>query len=191
MSNATMMNNGTVSTSKRGLRWVAAGLVLAISATVALSAWAMPGGGHGRHGGGMGGMGSHGMFMGSPEHMGRGIDRMLDGLNATEAQRAQIKQIAQQAATDLKGQRDTARALRQQSMQLFTAPNVDAAAAESLRQQMLTHHDASSRRMLQAMLDVSRVLTPEQRAKLGEQMAQRHQRMQERFERMQREQPAR
>ena len=180
MSNASMMNNGTPAAGKRGLRWVAAGLVLAVSATVALSAWAMPGGGHGRHGGGMGG---HGMFMGSPEHMGRGIDHMLDGLNASDAQRTQITQIAQQAAADLKGQRDTARALRDKSMQIFTAPNVDPAAAESVRQQMIAQHDATSRRMLQAMLDVSRVLTPEQRAQMAERMKQRQQRMQERMQR--------
>ena len=44
------------------------------------------------------------MFGGSPEHMGRMIDRMLDGLNATDAQRTQIKQIAAAAAADLKAQ---------------------------------------------------------------------------------------
>lgn len=185
MSNASMMDSGAPVANKRGLRWVVAGLVLAISATVALSAWAMPGGGHGRHGG----MGSHGMFMGSPERMGRAVDHMLDGLNATDAQRAQIKQIVQQAAADLKGQRDSARALREKGMQLFTAPTVDAAAAESVRQQMIAQHDTTSRRVLQAMLDVSRVLTPEQRAKVGERMQQRHQRMQERMQRMEREQP--
>ena len=34
------------------------------------------------------------MFRGSPERMGRMIDLMLDGLNASDAQRGQIKQIA-------------------------------------------------------------------------------------------------
>ena len=71
------------------------------------------------------------------------------------------------------------------------APNVDAAAAESLRQQMLQQHDQASRRMLQAMLDVSKVLTPEQRVKLGERMKQRADTMRERRQRMEREQPAR
>jgi Spy/CpxP family protein refolding chaperone len=160
-----------------------AGLVLAVSATVALSAWARPGpGGHG-------GMGGPGLFMGSPERVDRGVDRMLEGLDATDGQRTQIKQIARQAAEDLKGQREAARALREKSMQIFTAPTVDAAAAESVRQQMLAQHDTSSRRMLQAMLDISRVLTPEQRAKAAELMKQRQQRMHERMERMQREHP--
>jgi signal transduction histidine kinase len=41
---------------------------------------------------------------GSPEHMGRMLDHLLDGLNATDAQRAQVKQIMAQASADLKGQ---------------------------------------------------------------------------------------
>ena len=176
-----MMVNASNGASKRGLKWLVAGVVLAVSATVALSAWAQHGpGGHHGHGGPMGGAG---MFMGSPEHMGRAVDHMLDGLNATDAQRAQIKQIVQQAAADLKGQREAGRALRERGAQIFTAPTVDAAAAESVRQQMIQQHDASSRRMLQAMLDISRVLTPEQRAKIGERLKARHEAMQERMQR--------
>ena len=168
---ATAMN----SAARRGLRWLLAGMVLAVSATVALSAWAQPGPGEHHHHGGMEGPG---LFMGH----GRGLDRMLDSVNATDAQRAQIKQIAQQAAADLKAQHESGRALRERSLQIFTAPAVDAAAAESVRQQMLQQHDASSRRMLQAMLDISNVLTPDQRAKLGEQIKQRRQQMQERMQ---------
>ena len=58
------------------------------------------------------------------------VDHMLDGLNATDAQRTQIRQIAQAAAADLKAQREAGRALRDKGMQIFTAPTVDAAAAE-------------------------------------------------------------
>ena len=132
------------------------------------------------HGMGEGGM----MFRGSPERMGRMIDRMLDGLNASDAQRSQIKQIAATAAADLKGQGDARKALRQRAMQAFTAPNVDAAAVEQVRQQMLQQHDQGSRRMTQAMLDVARVLTPEQRARLGERLRDRQARMEDRMKRM-------
>lgn len=170
------MNNATTAVRNvRGIKMLVGGMLLAISATVALSAWAGPGeGGHGRHHGG----GHNGMFMGSPKHM----DRMLDNLNATEPQRAQIKQIVAQAAADLKAQRETTRSLRQRGMEIFAAPAVDPAAAESVRQQLIQQHDASSRRTLQAMLDISRVLTPEQRAKIGEHLKQRQQRMQERMQ---------
>jgi Spy/CpxP family protein refolding chaperone len=131
-----------------------------------------------------GGMGGPGMMGGSPERMGRMIDHMLDGLNASDAQRSQIKQIAAGAAADLKAQHEAGRALRQRSMQAFTAPTVDAAAVEQVRQQMLQQHDQMSRRMTQAMLDVARVLTPEQRARVGERMRDRQARMEDRMKRM-------
>ena len=136
---------------------------------------------------GMGGMhdGMHGgmMFRGSPEHMGRMIDHMLDGLGASDAQRSQIKQIAASAAADLKAQGEGGRALRQRAMQAFTAPTVDAGAVEQVRLQMLQQHDQMSRRMTQAMLDVARVLTPDQRARLGERMRDRQARMEDRMKR--------
>ena len=160
-------------------RWMAAGAFVVVAATTALSAHAQ-----GHHGAGMHG-GAAMMFHGSPEHVGRAVDHMLDGLNATDAQRSQIKQIATAAAADLKAQHEANRGLRERSMQVFTAPNVDANAAEALRQQMLAQHDQAGKRVLTAMLDISRVLTPEQRAKLGERIRQRQARMQERMQRAQ------
>lgn len=167
--------------STRGVRLMLVGLLVAGAAAVSVPAWSQGAEGHGGHGMG----GHHGMHRGG---MGGGMmlgGRMLDAVNATEAQRTQIRQIMQQAMADLKGQRETARTLRERSMQIFAAPTVDAAAAESVRQQMVAQHDASSRRMLQAMLDASRVLTPEQRAKLAERMKERSARMQERMQRHQ------
>jgi Spy/CpxP family protein refolding chaperone len=174
------------------------GMVVSLLAMLSLSVWAQPAPpppgmdgpamGHMHHGGDMGG---GMMFGGSPERMGRMIDRMLDGLNASDAQRGQIKQIAGAAGADLKAQAQAGRALRQRAMQAFTAPTVDAAAVEQVRQQMLQQHDQMSRRMTQAMLDVARVLTPEQRAKIGERMRDRQARMEERMQREQREPPRR
>jgi protein CpxP len=64
--------------------------------------------------------------------------------------------------------------------QLFTQPTVDARAVETLRQQMLAQHDQASKRMMQAMLDGSRVLTPEQRAKMADMAGQRRAMMERR-----------
>lgn len=163
---------------KRGIKWMLSGMVVAVAATFALSAWAMPGG-HGHHG-----MDGAGMMMG-----GRGADRMLDGINATEAQRTQIRQIFQAAANDMKAQREQRRTLHERGLQILSAPTVDAAAAESLRQQMLQLHDQASKRRMQAMLDASQVLTPEQRVKLAERMKQRGEAMRQRMERRQGERP--
>lgn len=183
------MNQATTTSPIRSatrLRVLWLGMLMAVLATLAVTAWAQPMGGMGHH------RGHHGAMMGgSPEQMGRMADHMLDGLNATDAQRSQIRQIVQAAATDLKAQREASRGLRQRGMELFLAPNVDANAAEALRQQMLTQHDQASRRMMLAMLDISRVLTPEQKAKVGERMKERAARMKERMERHQREHPTR
>ena len=194
------MNRAVTATSTtRRVQAVLVGMFVTLLAVVSLAVWSQPapppGGGSGwgmrdhamgrMHHGMGGGMGGHGMFGGSPERVGRMVDHMLDGLNATDAQRSQIKQIATAAATDLKAQAEAGRGLRQRAMQAFTAPNVDAAAVEQIRQQMLQQHDQMSRRMTQAMLDVARVLTPDQRARLGERMRDRRARMEDRMKRMQ------
>jgi protein CpxP len=205
--------NAATDSARRRVHVVLIGMLVTLAAALSLSAWAQPAsspgtpsmqrGGHGpgmdehhgrggmHHGGGHHGMSGmhHGtgggmMFRGSPERMAGKIDRMLDGLNASEAQRSQIKQIAAAAATDLKAQAEAGKALRQRAMQAFTAPTVDAAAAEQVRQQMLQQHDQMSRRMTQAMLDAARVLTPEQRTRLGERIRDRQARMEDRMKRM-------
>ncbi|MBC8055914.1 MAG: Spy/CpxP family protein refolding chaperone [Rhizobiales bacterium] len=160
--------------------WLLAASVLVAAASVSFAANAQ--GYRGEARGGSGGSPEMTMFGGSPERVGRSVDRMLDGLNATDAQRSQIKQIAAAAAADLKIQREAGSGLREQAVRIFTAPTVDGAAAESLRQQMSAQHEQSSKRMLQAMLDVAGVLTPEQRAQAGERIAQRRAAVKERMQ---------
>ena len=176
----TVKASGTERT--RGIKRVAVCLVMAVAGTVAVSAWAQSHGGPGPHGPGPrggGGFGGPGLFMGPPEHVARAVDRMLDGLNTSDAQRTQIKQIVQAAAADLKTQHDASRGMHEQGLALFTAPVVDARAVETLRQKSLAQHDQASKRMTQALLDISAVLTPEQRVKVGERLKQREERMRE------------
>jgi len=157
---------------------VVAGLVVALAGTLTLSAYAQtsPHTDHAVfHVGGP--QGAHG-----PARM---IEHMLDSVNATEQQRAQVKQITQAAAADLKAQREANRGLHEQMMQAFAQPTVDANAVEALRQQQLAAHDQISKRMTQAMLDVSKVLTPEQRKTLADKMQKRHDMMQRHMREMQ------
>jgi Spy/CpxP family protein refolding chaperone len=181
------LTSATRAPIERSMRWLLIATFVAVSSATALSAWAQP---MGAGGGMMDGHERHGGRHGGPEQMGRMLDHMLDGLNATDAQRAQIKQIAQAAEADLKAQRDAGRALHDRQIQIFSAPTVDAAAAESVRAQLSAQHDQASKRRMQAMLDASKVLTPEQRAKLGERMKQRQAQMNERSQRMDRERAA-
>ncbi len=181
----------TKANEKRPGRWRlwTVGAVVALAAGAGSFAYAQE-----RHGSAFGHGGPRdgmtGLFGGSPERIAQGADRWLDGLNATDAQRAQIKQIAVAAATDLRTQREAGRGLRARAMQILTAPTVDATAAEALRQQMSAEQERGSRRMLQAMLDMARVLTPEQRATLGQRLRERQAVMKDRMERMHRDRPS-
>jgi periplasmic protein CpxP/Spy len=159
-------------------RWAAASVmvVAGIMASVsAVDAWADS---HGKAGsetradgaGMMHGMHHHGGMHGGMMLGGRGLERMLKDVNATDAQRAQIQKIADSARTDIKALHEGGAKFHDQGLAILTQPTVDAAAAEKLRQQMLAQHDQVSKRMLTTMLDISKVLTPEQRATLATRM---------------------
>ena len=152
------------------LRMLMATLLVAVAGTLSQTAFANPHDGHKGPGGYQGHSGGEMMgMMGGGRHMGR----MLDAVDATAEQRAQVKLITDAARTEMGTQREAGSKLREQSRALFAQPTVDARAAEALRLQMLAQHDQSSKRMMQVMLEVSRVLTPEQRKTLSERMAQR------------------
>ena len=128
--------------------------------------------------------------MGPGMNMGAAMipERLLDAVGASAEQKTRLREIFKSAGDDLRAQRETGRGLHQQMMALMTAPKVDPAAAEALRQKQLASHDVASKRMLQAMLDAQAVLTPEQRAKLAERMGERQKMMQQRHERHQHDQ---
>jgi Spy/CpxP family protein refolding chaperone len=156
------MSKSTSTVARRPLRLVIATVVVALAGGLTLTASAQP----------MGDM--HGMRgmregMGGPMMM----ERMLDSVNASTDQRAQIQQIMQAAHADVQAQHQQMQTLHQQGRALFAQPNVDARAAETLRQQELALHDQTSKRMLQARLDASAVLTPAQRQTLAAKLAQR------------------
>ena len=153
--------------NRTAARLLGTGLAVALASSVMLTAEAAPGGdGHPPHRGGA--------------MMGLHSERALDAVNATADQRAQIKTILDSAQADLKAQREASRSVHDQLRQAFTQPTVDARAVEALRQQQLAQHDQVSKRVMQAMLDASRVLSPEQRAKLAEMAARRHANMERR-----------
>lgn len=130
----------------------------------------------------------HGMHRGGPDFGGPGFGpmgpmhgKLLKDAGVTDAQQAQIKQIFEAAHKDLKAQRDTDRQLHERMQALFTAPTVDANAVEQVRQQMHAAHDVESKRITLAMIDASRVLSPEQRAKIAQLKNQQREKMKERM----------
>lgn len=181
----TVMLAGGLMTAISGMNaWAALPAATAASAA-APAASAPKGAPHGMRHGGKHHHGHHGhkdmkgtQKMGGPMMMGgaffpmggRGMERMLDDIKATDAQRAQIKQIADAARTDMAKLHADHRQLHPQVMTLLTQPKIDAAAAEKLRLQMLAHHDQVSKRMMTAMLETAQVLTPEQRSQLAQKL---------------------
>ena len=150
-------------------------LTLAVAGGLSVTAQAAPGQG-GHHG--QGGPGA----MGDGPMMGGMLPRPLERVTATPEQKAQIRQILPSNRAERMAQRQARQALQDEAMALFSQPTVDAAAVEALRQKQLAMHDAASQRMTAAMIEVSRVLTPEQRKQMAEyasqrrDMAQRHSR---------------
>lgn len=160
--------------SHQPTRRMVAGLSLVLAGGLTGGALAAPGGPGGPGGPGMmagAGHGGFGMFQGM-------LQRLLERVNATPEQRAQIQQIMQSGAAEMRSQREAGRALRQEALALFAQPTVDAAALEALRRKELAMHDAASQRMTKSMLEISGVLTPEQRKQMADYMAQRRDMMQ-------------
>jgi len=162
-----------LSLRRQPFRLLVASAVLVLAGGLMQTAMAAPYGGHGGHGahGAMPAMGGdmNGMFMAHPRQM----ERLFESIGATAEQRAQIKQIADAARADLRAQRQAGAPLYEQAQALFAQPSIDEGAAEALRQQMLARHDQASKRTMQAMLEMSRVLTPDQRKALADRMAER------------------
>jgi Spy/CpxP family protein refolding chaperone len=141
--------------SRRGSRkwtWLVLALPLMLGG-VGYSAYA--------HGGGPGGPGG---FM--HERMQARMDRVLTDAGASDSQKTQVKAIWAGLGPQLKAAHQEHRQLREQIEQALSAPNIDAAAIEKLRQQSVQSIDKTSTLLTQGMVATARVLTPEQRAKV-------------------------
>ncbi|MBI5926234.1 MAG: Spy/CpxP family protein refolding chaperone [Aquabacterium sp.] len=166
--------------SSQKRRWALGALIAATTASVVLSISAWAGGDEPAsrmpaHR--MGTTGAGGADMSGIPFGGRHLQRLLDDAKVSEVQRTQIKQFVDKAQSDLKALHEEGKSLHEQGLKLWAAPKIDAVAAEKLRQQMQAHHDKVSKRMLQAMLDVGNVLTPEQRTIVARQLEKRHEDM--------------
>ena len=148
-------------------------LLVALSGALLTPAQAQPMGGRG--------MGAEGVHPAMAHRIAPGAagasmlsERMLDAVGASADQKVRIKDILGRAHDDSRQQRQADKAVHAQMLAVMAAPQVDAAAAEGLRQQLQAHRDSASKRHLQAMLDASAVLTPGQRQKLAERARSQH-----------------
>ncbi len=138
--------------------WIAGGIALGLVVAVGAVSFALHGHGH------------------SIERFAeKRIDRMLDKVDASDSQRAEIAGIVQEAVADMKELRGLFRETRQALITTFGEETVDRQALEELRLERLETMDQASRRLVTALADVADVLTPEQRRTLVEHM-ERHER---------------
>lgn len=98
-------------------------------------------------------------------------------IDATEAQEKQIIEIALATAKEMQPLRDEFKAAGFELVNLLTSDNVDRVAIETLRTERLAAADTISKTMLDAVSEVSEILTVEQRQGL----AKRVERMQKHF----------
>ena len=157
---------GTPEAPNAAASWVKRGLVAALAAAavagVGVSIAQGSGWGPGHWGKGGPGFGE------------RGIQRMLDGVDATDDQEKKIWAIVDSTHSEMRpimqGFRDT----RGQLAELLSAPTIDKDAVEKLRAERVAAVDEASRKLTDALVNAAETLTPEQRAKLAERMKERH-----------------
>jgi Spy/CpxP family protein refolding chaperone len=154
------------------------GAVIAL-ALAALIGSALAGGANAGWGWGPGGgrFGHHGM-MGDgaldpaevKDHVERMVAHVAIEIDATDEQKQKLTTIFVSAANDLMPLREEMMASRHagELVGLLTAPTIDRAAIEAFRSEKLTLADQASRRIAEALGEAAEVLTPEQRAEIGE-----------------------
>lgn len=98
------------------------------------------------------------------EHLGWATERLLDEADATDAQRATIQGIADEAAPELYGFKTEAHALGAAFHEAVA--DADRASMDALRQDGLTLIDRASARGVDWLYRVAETLTPEQREQL-------------------------
>jgi Spy/CpxP family protein refolding chaperone len=112
----------------------------------------------------------------SPADVAAHVDHVLKHLyveiDATDAQKAKIGPLVQQAASDLFPLHTQLQAAHARVIQGLTQPTIDRAALESARESHLQLADQASKRIVQLIGDVGDVLTPAQRNALASHLEQ-------------------
>jgi Spy/CpxP family protein refolding chaperone len=101
----------------------------------------------------------------------RAVRHLAIEIDATAEQQDKLRAIVHDAVKDLLPVREKIMAARATARDLLTRETVDRAALEKFRTDMLSTHDAVSKRLVQAVADAGEVLTPEQRRKIADMVA--------------------
>jgi len=111
-------------------------------------------------------MGGDRMFFPGPIE--RGVERLGWATDASTEQKQKINAIAQKAADDIFALRAKHLEARKQIIDTLAAPTVDRAKLETLRADQMKLAETATKRITDAVADIADVLTPAQRAELGQ-----------------------
>ena len=152
---------------RRGLFGVAA--LVGIGALLAVTFYAPAASAFGRRAG-WGHGGPHGTISDAMvlEHTRNGADRLIGRVDGTDAQREALDPIIDRTIPELLALRAEGKSLKAEFHAALTRGELDRDELEGLRTQGLAIANVASSKMLDALVEVSNVLTPEQRTELAE-----------------------
>ncbi len=130
-------------------------------------------GGHG-FGGGCHGKGAPQSSEELREQLGKGAGFMLNKIDATPEQEAQVDAVLDRVAPELFALKDDKEALHQDLRAALTAAEVNGDEVESIRKEGLQFADDASKIVLGGIVEIARALTPEQRTELADAAARFH-----------------
>jgi len=100
------------------------------------------------------------------ERQDRGAEYLADHVDTSEAQTKQIRDIVAAYAPNLQSMRTVHVGYRQQLTRLLGAAEIDRVELEQLRLNELAQMDTDSKEVLQMIVDIADIMTPEQRQHL-------------------------
>jgi Spy/CpxP family protein refolding chaperone len=106
-------------------------------------------------------------------HMEFVANRMLNKVDATDEQKEEIDAILDEAFETVDEKRAEHEAKHEELKAILTAETIDREALEELRGEALAHFDEGSAMFLDVIVEVSEVLTVEQREQLAEMIEER------------------
>ncbi len=102
------------------------------------------------------------------EHARGGVDRLIGRVDGTDAQREALEPIIDQTVAELLAIRAQGKVLKAELHEAMARGDLDRAELEVVRRKGLALADLASAKVFDTLLEVSEVLTPEQRAELTE-----------------------
>jgi len=108
------------------------------------------------------------------EHVGKRVDKALNGTDATAEQKKQVADILGQTFKDMKPLHDQRVANRKAMEEALQAPTIDPAKIEGIRAEQMKIADASSQRFTKALTDAGKVLSQSQRQAFFKSWNERH-----------------